>query len=248
MEPVRIGKALAQAGVTSRRKSKDLLLNGDITVNGSIITDLSHKIHWKKDTVCCQGKKIKPPKEFSYLLFFKPIGAHCSHHPSLQRKSIYSFLPQIPGLFSVGRLDSNSSGLLILTNDGTFCQKIIHPSNEIEKEYFCELEEEVTNEMIQKINRGVWIEGRKIFPKKVSKIAKHLLSIVIMEGKKHEIRLMIARKKYHLVSLKRVRIGSQHLGRLKPGQHRPLTGHEVKKLLESSKRNSPVKKPHFVLN
>ncbi len=233
MSTIRLAKALSQAGVASRRKSEELIFSGKIEVNGEVVTTPQTQIDWEKDILSFEKKKIKAPKNKHYILFHKPAGFHCAHDE--RKKNIYSFFPPHWKLFSLGRLDRDTTGLLLLTNDGDFCQKVIHPSAGLEKEYIVSLKESVTKEICQSLEKGSFIEGRRIRPKRVEKIGKHLLSITVMEGKKREIRIFIEKRKLTLLALKRVRLGPLHIGRLKAGEFRPLTLKEQEKLLTASK-------------
>lgn len=232
MSSIRLAKALSQAGVASRRKSEELIFAGKILVNGKIVTTPQTKIDWEKDKIFFGKKAVKAPKEKRYILFHKPAGFHCSHDE--KKKNIYSFFPPNWNLFSLGRLDKDTSGLILLTNDGDFCQRVIHPSANIEKEYIAQLEEEVTREICSSLEKGNFIDRRRVRPKRVEKIGKHLLSITVMEGKKHEIKIFLEQRDLHLVKLRRMRLGPLHIGRLKVGEFRFLASHEVEKLLQAS--------------
>lgn len=234
MGKIRLSVALARAGVASRRKCEEYIFAGKIRVGSEVVTTPQTKVDPEKDKIFFHKKRVTQADPHFYFLFNKPAGYLCTHTCKGREKNIYDLLPKGPRLFSLGRLDKMTSGLLLVTNDGSFCHKVIHPSANMEKEYHVTLQELVTEEMCEEVKKGVWIERKKVIPKSVKKIAKNILSVTVTEGKKREVRILMEDKGYTITSLKRVRIDFLRLGRLKPGNFRLLSKSEVKQLLERS--------------
>lgn len=230
---MRLSKALAQSGVASRRKAELFIQQGLVTVNGKAVYLPQTQVDWKKDEIIFQNKKLKAEKKL-YFLFHKPKNTFCSSTRAHQERLVLDFFPPHFRLFTIGRLDRDTTGLLLVTNDGDFCQRVIHPSFGVEKEYLIVSAKEIKEQDLYHLSQGVFIENRRIRPKKVEKKNKYSLSLIVMEGKKHEVRLMAKKAQISLISLKRVRIGSIRLGRLKEGMFRPLTDIEKESLLRIS--------------
>jgi len=229
---MRLSKALSEAGIASRRAAEVLITEGKITVNGKKAKLPQEQVDWKKDQIFFKGKRVTPQKR-AYFVFNKPKNVVCSCLRKDREKIVLDYFPSHLRLFPVGRLDKNTTGLLLLTTDGDFCQKVIHPSKDIEKEYHLTVEN-LTPEKLEKMKKPIFIEGRRVRPVKVFKLNKYSLSVVVKEGKKHEVRLMAKKADLKLVSLKRVRIGSFRLGRLPEGMFRELSEKEGKKIFALS--------------
>lgn len=232
IDEIRLQVYLARCGVASRRASENLILNGRVSVDGKIVTELGTKVSGK-EKICLDGKQIFPEAEKRYILLNKPEGYVCSLADEKDRPIAASLLKDTytERLYNIGRLDMLSGGAILFTNDGDFSAKVEHPSSEIEKEYEVITVFEYPDEVLQKFLRGVRIEG--VFYKALSaeRISKNKMRIVLIEGKNREIRRVLKFFNIKIKKLTRVRIGCVHLSDLPSGKHRPLTSEEIKGLL-----------------
>lgn len=232
---IRLSKFLALCGLGSRRKNKELILSGRISINGEVVTDLSRKVNPEKDRVFFEGRELKVPPKV-YYLFYKPRGYLTSLYDPHHRKTIKPFLEKIPyRVFPVGRLDKESEGLILLTNDGDLANILLHPRFEISRIYHVWVRPEIPQERIKNIlKEGVFIEGRKIKPRRFQLLRKvpdgYVYEVEIKEGLKREIRKMVSYMGSHVVRLIRIAFGPLRLGDLKPGEIRPLTEAELEEL------------------
>lgn len=229
----RLSKYLAQAGVASRREADRLIEQGIIRVNNKIITELGTKIEPGKDKVFVNNKEIQTEENVYYLLN-KPKGYTTTVKDPFARKTVLDLLPKGERIFPVGRLDRETEGLLILTNDGELTYKLTHPKFEKEKEYEVEVRGELSTEQKIKLENGINIEGRKTAPAKVKFVRNHkdkyTYSITINEGRKRQIRIMFDSVGHPVLELKRIRFDFLTLDKLKKGEYRKLTKEEVRKL------------------
>lgn len=235
---IRLNKYLASCSVASRRKCDELIKNGDVSLNGQIIKDVGIKIDEKKDKVLVCGKPAVLPKLF-YIKMNKPKGYICSACDEKGRKIIYQLLPeklQQVRLFSVGRLDYDSEGLILLTNDGDFAQKVAHPSNKKQKTYIVTVEGQVQESELAVMRRGVVLSDKTRLPS--AKITQKgfsnnisRLEIVIDEGQNRQIRRMFEAIGKTIVLLKRVAVGNVKLGGLKRGECKDMTEEEIQSLV-----------------
>lgn len=224
MEMQRLAKALAAAGVASRRASEELIFAGRVKVNRKVTLLPQTKVDPNKDHITVDEEPIKLEKK-RYFLFNKPKGYICANLPD--RRTIYRYFAHIPErVYSIGRLDKDTEGLLIMTNDGEFSHKVIHPSSGILKEYIVKTNKEILDDHLKILSAGTTVEGVFVQPKRVEKIRKGTLRIVISEGKKHEVRKLIECANLLTYELRRVRIGGLRLGTLPLGAMRELTDAE----------------------
>lgn len=221
MEEIRLSKALAKAGIASRRKCEEIIFAKRVCVNGKLVTTPQTLVSLIKDKITIDNEQIASEQKKVYYLFHKPVGYLSSHED--KKKTIYHFFPKKLRLFSAGRLDKETSGLMIITNDGQLSNRASHPSYNHIKEYLVKVTEEVTSEHLQTLINGVFIDGNLIKPKSVKKMRKGTIKIAISEGKKHEIRLLVQKADLNLKELIRIRIGPLHLGSLPVGQHREMS-------------------------
>ncbi len=232
---MRLGKFLAYCGVCSRRKARDLILEGKVSVNGKIVKDLSYQVDLSKDKVCVKNQFITPPPKV-YYLFYKPKGFLTSLWDPHEKKTIKSFLEKLPyKVFPVGRLDKYSEGLLLLTNDGDLANKLLHPRYEVIRIYQVWVSPKLETEKIYKLkNQGLCIEKRLVKPLKFELIKneqkKWVYEVVVKEGVKREVRKMISYLGGKVHKLLRVQFGPLKLKNLKPGEIRPLSSQELKEL------------------
>ncbi len=234
---MRLNKFLSNAGVASRRKCDELILEKKIQVNGKVVSELGTTINEKKDKITFEGREIKLPTSFVYIKLNKPKGYACTASDEKGRKTIYELVKCDERLFSVGRLDYDTEGLIILTNDGDFANKIMHPKFEIEKEYQVTIEGEIKESELAVMRKGVVVDGEKMPPARVkfldAKNGATRLSVVIHEGQNRQVRRMFEAIGKTIKLLKRVRIGEVKLGGLSRGDYKDLSIDELNSLVRA---------------
>lgn len=213
---IRLQKFIAQSGICSRRHAEELIVNGKVMVNDRTIKKLGTQVDPHKDTIKAHGKIVKPEEKKLYIIFHKPKGYETTS--AKVKKSIFDLIKTRERVFPVGRLDKDSSGLLILTNDGEYANKMMHPRYEHEKEYLVDIAHPLKLEELKRLERGVLILGKKTSPAKIRVLSPRRLSIVIHEGMNRQIRRMLEAVNNQVVELKRVRVGGIKLGKLKEGE------------------------------
>jgi 23S rRNA pseudouridine2605 synthase len=231
MTEKRLSKVLAACGVASRRAAEKLIFEGKVTVNGKEVLVPQTLVDPARDKITVDGERIGDVERKVYYLLNKPKKCVCTSAPIKGRRVIDLFDSGLR-LFTVGRLDKDTTGLLIVTNDGVFANNIIHPSSCIEKEYLAKVNREISHDDLVKIAKGGFVEGSYVKPKKVQKIRRGTLKIVVMEGKKHEVRLLLEKYGFLVTDLERIRLGSLTLGTLPYGAWRPLSEREKKLIFE----------------
>ena len=242
-EGVRLNKWLAGQGVASRRKCDDIIFEGSVTVNGEVIISPGHRV-LRGDDVRVNDEKISQAARL-YYLFYKPKGVLCTQEVREKGIRVCDLVdPLVPGkVFSVGRLDKESEGLLLLTNDGDFSQLITHPSYGIRKTYICYINHSVSYADVERAREGAYIDGVKVVPEhmRLVKSTKSgaTIEITISEGRNREVRRVLARHDMRVKRLKRVRIGNLGVAKLRRGQIRPLTVKERIDLEEMARMSSP---------
>lgn len=236
---VRLQKFMAEQGIASRRKSEDLIRTGKVKVNGHIAV-IGQKINPKKDLVTVGKQKIVPPKtrNMIYIMLNKPRGYVTTVSDEYDRKTVMDLIPDIKErIYPVGRLDKDSEGLLIMTNDGSFTNCLTHPSHGLAKVYRVTVRPAVDDEILYNLRNGIVIDGRKTAPADVTVLTEEenrvVLEFVLHEGRNREIRKMCESQGLEVARLKRTAVGSLKLGVLSQGKYRELTEQEVKKLLRS---------------
>ncbi|MDR2608746.1 MAG: rRNA pseudouridine synthase [Treponema sp.] len=229
---LRLQVYLAHAGVASRRSSEAIILAGRVSVNGETVTVLGEKVDPSRDQVLLDGRPLALEKRRFYLVLNKPPGYICSSFDPQNRPLALDLLPGDIGerLFSVGRLDFRSSGLIIFTNDGDFTARVSHPSAEIEKEYLVEASGSIPDEALEAFSKGIEVEGIFYKALEVERTSWRSLRIVLIEGKNREIRRVFSHFHLHPEKLCRIRIGPVLLADLAEGFSRPLTEKELKEL------------------
>lgn len=239
MENVRLQKYMAECGVASRRKCEEIILSGEVYVNGESVQELGTKIDPEKDEVIYKGKKISVPNNKVYILLNKPIGYVTTASDQFHRDTVLDLVKVKERVVPVGRLDMYTSGALILTNDGEFVNIITHPSHEIEKTYTVTVIGIVTKEEVQKLEEGVVIDGEYTTkPAKVkilrtdTETNRSRLEIKIHEGKNRQVRKMCEAINKKVVALHRTKIGNIQVKDLKIGTWRYLTNKEIENLLK----------------
>ncbi|MGB3966075.1 MAG: pseudouridine synthase, partial [Planctomycetota bacterium] len=228
---VRLNHFLAMSGVCSRRAADGLIRGGRVEVNGELVTELGVRIDPEQDDVRFDGSRVRPERS-TYVLFNKPKGVVCTNARHEQKKRVIDFLPTVKGrLFTVGRLDLDSEGLILLTNDGNFAFELTHPRFGVPKLYAVELRGRIEQRDIDKARGGVWLSegpttGMNVKVERTGKDST-FMKVTLREGKNREIRRVFAKLGYPVIELKRIRIGELTLHGLSPGEWRFLQRHEV---------------------
>jgi 23S rRNA pseudouridine2605 synthase len=229
----RVQKVLAHAGQGSRRVCEDLVAQGRVTVNGQIAT-LGDKADPLVDVIALDGERIHTNTDLVYLLLNKPIGVVTTANDPEGRPTVLDLVPPQPRVFPVGRLDQDTSGLLLLTNDGELAHRITHPSYQVPKTYMAQVLGPISKQQLKQLTTGVDLDdgpARAVRAKvKIADQTRSLLEIVMTEGRKREVRRMVDAVGLQLEALVRTRIGPIHLGDIKPSKVRPLNGKEVREL------------------
>ena len=234
---MRLNKFLSNSGVASRRKCEEIILEGKVCVNGKPVTELGTQINEKKDKVTVEGKLVKLPSSFVYIKLNKPKGYTCTANDEKGRKTIFDLVESEERLFSIGRLDYDTEGLIILTNDGDFANKVGHPKFQIEKEYRVTVEGEIKESELAVMRKGVVVDGERMPSARVEWLSFEngftKLSVVIDEGQNRQVRRMFEAIGKSIKLLKRVRIGGVKLGGLSRGDYRDLTESELNLLVRN---------------
>jgi len=238
---LRLQKYLSEQGICSRRQAEKLIVEGKIFVNGESQTVLGTKIDPEVDKVSVNNIVIKQRKNLIYIAINKPVGIVTSCHQP-DSHTVVELINLRERIYPVGRLDKDSSGLLLLTNDGILAYRLSHPKFKHEKEYVVSLEKRIMEGALNKLRDGMTIDGVKTQPAKVVKVGEHRFRIVLTEGRNRQIRKMCSKIENEVVKLKRTRIENIHLGSLKPGEWRVLTAAEKKELLKRAGIDNKKKK------
>ena len=232
---IRLQKYLAICGVASRRTSEKYILDGRVAVNGNIISEMGIQVDETKDIVTVDGIRILPETEKHYIAYNKPVGEVTTVSDPEGRATVMDKFADYPvRLFPVGRLDYDSEGLLLLTNDGDMMNRVLHPSHEVIKTYWTKISSHVTKEEISALRKGVMIDGKLTSPASVRLIRENtfdtVLLISIHEGRNRKVRKMAEAIGHKVISLRRVGFGPVLLGNLPTGMWRPLSRDEIEKL------------------
>jgi len=234
-DPVRLQKFLSQCGIASRRKAEEMIKAGRVQVDGAIVTDMGSKIIPGQNLVKCDGRPLSPQNRAVYILLNKPKGYVTTLSDPQGRPIVTSLLTEISErVFPVGRLDLDTEGALILTNDGEFAQKVQHPSHEVTKTYEALVAGHPTKDQLAQLEKGILIEGKVTSPAKLTvlKKIKHatLIQITIHEGRKRQVRKMFEAVAHPVLHLKRIAYGCLRLHRLPIGKFRVLDSGDLEKI------------------
>lgn len=236
-EGIRLQKVLASAGVASRRASEILIAEGRVEVNGKPVLEPGLRVDPERDTIRVDGSRIPPPRRHVYVVLNKPRGVISTMDDPEGRQTLTDFLPTRQRLFHVGRLDTETEGLLILTNDGEFAHRMTHPKYEVQKTYLVEVEGFLDNKILKLLEKGLRLEDGPIKPDKVKLISrtdtKSLIEITLHSGRNRIVRRMMDSIGHPVRRLSRISIGPIRLGQLQLGQTRDLTSAELGALLDS---------------
>jgi 23S rRNA pseudouridine2605 synthase len=238
---VRLQKVLASAGVASRRASEELIVDGRVEVNGRIVTELGARVDPEHDTIRVDGSRIPTQRRHVYLVLNKPRGVVATMDDPQGRRDLTDLVPQRYGrLFHVGRLDTETEGLLVVTNDGDFAQRLAHPSFEVRKTYVAEVEGIVDDSTRRRLIRGVKLDDGFIKPDAVTIMSRDvdrtLVRLTLHSGRNRIVRRLMDAVGHPVRRLARIKIGPIVLGNLKPGEIRELTGSELGALLDDLER------------
>jgi len=236
---IRIQKLLALAGVASRRRSEELMLDGLVEINGEVVTRLGTKVDPARDLIRVDGKRLPPISEKVYLVLNKPRGVVSTMSDPEGRRTLQDLVADRPErLFHVGRLDTDTSGLIILTNDGDFAHRLAHPSYEVDKTYVAEVKGELFPRIVKQLREGVTLEDGAVTVSAARIVqatpSKSIVELTIHEGRNRIVRRLLDQVGHPVTRLTRTRIGPVKLGALKAGEMRELTVDELGELLDST--------------
>ena len=231
---MRLQKYLAGCGAASRRKCEEFITAGRVTVNGAVVTELGTQVE-EGDAVTLDGKPMLPEEKKYYILYHKPMGEVCTASDPQGRATVLDRFRDFPvRLFPVGRLDFDSEGLLLLTNDGEMMQRMLHPSREVDKTYLARVDGDVSLEAIRRLRAGVMLDERMTSPAEVRVIRRTGVETVVLvtihEGRNRQVRRMFETVGHTVLLLRRVKFGPLEMGELKRGQWRELTEEELARL------------------
>jgi 23S rRNA pseudouridine2605 synthase len=239
----RLQKILSRAGIASRRGAEKVLAEGRITVNGEVVSALGTKADVERDDIRVDGVRVRPPKAPAYLLLNKPKGAVTTRHDPEGRPTVMDLVPPVAGLFPVGRLDVTTEGLLLLTNDGAFAERISHPRYEVPRVYHAKVRGIPDERTLARLRDGVRLEGELLSADRVRVVEADnnaWIEVTLHEGKKHEVRRLLEAVGHPVSKLKRVAIGPVTDRGLEAGQFRSLTPEEVRGLLRAKPADLPL--------
>ena len=233
----RLQKYIASSGYTSRRKAEELISSGHVLVNGKLVTELGTKVE-PKDKVVIDGQELTEKERKVYYLLNKPRNVICSVHDEFERSTVLDYVPKDERIYPIGRLDYDTTGLIILTNDGDFANLLMHPRNKIVKTYLAKIEGILDKDAIDKLKKGVMVDNKivhiedfkikkKDFEKNIS-----MVEIKIIEGRNHIVKNIFKELGYTVIKLSRISYGFLSLEGLQSGEYRKLTQKEVNKFYE----------------
>ena len=243
----RLQKIMSESGFASRRKSEEWIASGKVTINGRVAA-VGDKADPDRDTILVCGKPLEAKPKHFYVMLHKPRGFITTMEDEKSRKCVAELVQDVPArVYPVGRLDRDSEGLLLMTNNGNFANAMMHPSTHVSKTYRVTVRPSVTEDQLVQMSVGMEIDGRKTAPAKVKVLSQQpgrvILEMVLYEGRNREIRKMCEQAGLEVARLKRIAVGPVKLGMLQPGKWRELTAEEVRVLMaEASKTKGRGKK------
>jgi len=224
---IRLQKYLADAGVASRRAAEEMITAGRIFVNGKVADILGTKVDPEKDKVTVDGRSVKQNRESVVMMLNKPRGYVCSAKKFPGEKNIFDLIEYRYRIYPIGRLDKDSEGLILLTNDGQLADRLTHPKFQKEKEYIVTVDKNINERFLENMENGVNLDDGRTMPAFTEALAEDEFSIILKQGKKRQIRRMCEVLGYNVTRLKRIRINRLLLGNLKLGQTRILGAKEL---------------------
>lgn len=231
---MRLQVFLSHCGVCSRRKALTMINAGNVKVNGQVIEEASFDVNTDSDSVVVDGKLVKP-KSLVYILLNKPKGVFTTKADQYAKKTVFDVLPkQFKHLNPVGRLDKETEGLLLLTNDGDVHQRLTHPKYQMDKIYFVRIDGRLDIAKKEKLERGIYLEGKRTTPAKIKLLKSKRdiaeLYMTIHEGRKRQIRIMFSKVGHKVIYLKRIQQGPLKINQMKPGEWRMLNKKEIREI------------------
>ena len=243
---VRLQKMLSECGIASRRKAEEMIAAGTVKVNG-VVAKIGDKVDVRKDKVTVHGRNVVKQVHTIYVMLHKPRGYITTMSDEMDRKCVAELVSEVPErIYPVGRLDRESEGLLLMTNDGKFANAMMHPSMHVPKTYRVTVRPSITEDQLTQIAVGIMIDGRKTSPANVRVLQQEpgrvVLEVVLYEGRNREIRKMCEALGLDVARLKRIAVGPVKLGMLPPGKWRYLTSDEVRRLTNAIKADGQPEK------
>ena len=230
----RLQKILSRSGVASRRHAEDLMAEGRVTVNGETVRNLGTRADLARDDIRVDGVRVKPPRQRVYLLLNKPRGVVTTRHDPQGRTTVMDLVPSVSGLFPVGRLDVNTEGLILLTNDGAFAEQVLHPRYEVARVYHAKVRGVLEAKTLARLRKGLVIDGEHLSLDRVRVLEAQnnsWLEVTLHEGKHHEVRRLLEGVGHPVSKLRRVGIGPLTTRGLDSGEFRHLMPREIEGLL-----------------
>ena len=232
----RLQKVIANSGYTSRRKAEELILAGKVTVNGKVIQELGYKVN-SGDAITVENKQIQKSGKKVYYLLNKPRGVISSTKDEKNRKTVVDLIETDERIYPIGRLDYDTTGVLLLTNDGDFANLLMHPKNNVEKIYLAKINGILDKDSIDKLKKGIVIDNKKVdfefkVRKKNTKKNNSMIEIRIKEGRNHIVKNIFLSIGYKVEKLTRTSYGNLTVGNLNPGEYRELTAKEIKRFYQ----------------
>ena len=229
----RLQKILAKAGIASRRKAEELIKEGKVRVDGKVVTEMGTKVDPDAQDIECDGIHVAAREKKIYILLHKPAGFLSTVHDPQGRPIVTDLLPQVKErVYPVGRLDLDTEGALLLSNDGELAQKILHPSHEVNKTYVAKVKGKPNTKKLAALSRGITLEGRKTWPADIEVLQTEpqatTIKLIIHEGRKRQVRKMFDAVGHPVLQLKRTAYGQLELGDLRPGKYRFLSPEDIK--------------------
>ncbi|MBE5786997.1 MAG: rRNA pseudouridine synthase [Clostridiales bacterium] len=233
--PMRLQKYMAECGVASRRRAEEMIMAGQVKVNGQVITQMGVQVE-EGDRVEVDGKPIRPETRKHYVIYHKPAGEVTTVSDPEGRACVLDHFRDFPvRLYPVGRLDYDSEGLLLLTNDGALTERMLHPSHQVDKTYLARVTGAVSRDTVRNLCMGVMLDDHKTAPAKARIVKEETFATVVLvtihEGRNRQVRRMFETQGHQVLQLRRVRFGPLELGDLPRGQWRELSSEEVRKLM-----------------
>ncbi len=226
MESKRLSKALAAAGIASRRACEEIIFAGRVKVNGQVTKIPQTPVNWQMDRIHVDEVLVTSEQKKVYYMLNKPPGYLCTNARPGKKPIVLDLFPDSERLFTVGRLDRDTTGLLLVTNDGHFANEVIHPSSNIIKEYLVKTLQEIEGHHLETLAEGARVDNKWVKPVSVTKVRRGNFKICVKEGKKHEVRILAERAKLKIVELTRIRIGGLVLAQLPLGEYRTLSAQD----------------------
>lgn len=228
---MRLNRFIANCSVCSRRHADEYIASGKVKVNGKIVDEMGVLVDENKDIVSLNGKELVFECKKVYIMLNKPKGYITTSIEQFGRPCILDLIKSDTRVFAIGRLDMETEGLILLTNDGDFSNKLMHPSKVIKKVYVAKVQGDITDEKIRKLKNGVEIDGYTTVKAEVEKISSNELKITITEGKNRQVRKMCESVELYVINLKRIKIGNLELGDLETGKYRFIYKNELENIL-----------------